>query len=177
MHHFKEIFKDVPNYEGLYQVSNLGNVKSLDRYVKQKDKRGVLITANYKGRILKKDLVRNGYYRVTLSRGDKQKRFQVHRLVCFAFLENPLNKPCVNHKDGNGMNNELTNLEWCTYSENERHSIDVLGKINGNKKLTDSQVEDIRLNAKKRVNISSYMDKYKVTRNVVLNVLNNKYYV
>lgn len=117
----EEIFKDIIGYEGLYQVSNLGHVKALPRY--NTDKNGK--TKFYPGKLLSYDLdVRNAttYKRVTLSKQGKTRRFQVHRLVCTAFTNNPENKPYVNHIDNNGSNNEVANLEWCTHSENMKHS-------------------------------------------------------
>jgi len=134
------------------------------------------------GKFLKQESSK-GYKRVTLSIKGKTERFQVHRLVAMYFIENPLNKPCVNHKDGDKENNNLNNLEWCTYSENERHSYDVLDKINTNRKLSELDVIDIRKNCKKgfnhnnRGNVLDFMVKYKVVKKTILNILNNKYYV
>lgn len=73
--------------------------------------------------------VNHGYHRVNLSVNGVAKKFRVHRLVAQAFIENPLNKPYVNHIDGNKLNNHVSNLEWCTASENEHHSYRVLGKV------------------------------------------------
>jgi hypothetical protein len=108
-----EFWKDIPDYAGLYKINNYGDVKSF----------------NDKGiRILKQDIAK-GYNRVTLSKNNITKRFLVHRLVCQLFIENPLNKKYVNHIDGNKSNNHVSNLEWCTASENEKHSHTYLGKI------------------------------------------------
>lgn len=134
------------------------------------------------GKFLKQESSK-GYKRVTLSINGKTKRFQVHRLVAMYFIENPLNKPCVNHIDGDKENNELKNLEWCTYSENERHSYDVLDKLNTNRKLSELNVIDIRnncikgINHNNRGNVLDFMIKYKVVKKTILNILNNKYYV
>lgn len=117
----QEIYKDVKNYEGLYQVSNLGNVRALDRY--NVDKNGK--RKFYPAKQLKLDaIVRNHttYLRVTLSKEGKTKRIQVHRLVAETFVDNPENKECVNHIDNNGSNNSITNLEWCTHTENMVHA-------------------------------------------------------
>ena len=102
-----EIFKDIQGYEGLYQVSNYGRVKSLKR------KKHRII----EGRLCK------GYPRVRLlnSKGDWHD-ILVHRLVCTTFIENPDNKPNVNHKDFNRSNNHMSNLEWCTQAENLQHA-------------------------------------------------------
>lgn len=110
-----EIFKDIKEYENLYQISNFGNVKSLPKG----DGNG------NRERLLKfESIIRNHttYYRVTLSKNGKTKRFLVHRLVAQHFLDNPYNKPMINHIDNNGTNNKINNLEWCTASENMQHS-------------------------------------------------------
>ena len=110
-----EVWKDIKGYEGLYQVSDIGRVKSFDRMVIDKIGRKY----NKKGRILKPKTGPNGYLRVALCDDcGKPKGFYVHRLVCEAFHENPESKPCVNHIDENKTNNVASNLEWCTYKEN-----------------------------------------------------------
>lgn len=100
----REIWKDVKDYEKLYWVSNLGNVKS-------------------KKKKLKPILNKRGYYKVELSKNGKQKRYFIHRLVAINFIDNPYNKEQVNHKDGCKTNNCVDNLEWCTNLENQRHAI------------------------------------------------------
>jgi len=115
-----EIWKDIKGYEGLYQVSNLGRVKSLQRYV----------THNFGGkkivreRILKQIINGSGYYLVCLHILGKQKNHHIHRLLSDHFIPNPDNKPQVNHIDGNKLNNNIKNLEWATSSENTQHAID-----------------------------------------------------
>ena len=105
----KEIWKDILGYEGLYQVSNFGRVRSLDRIVKEKNGKNKFL----KGKILKYILVYGGYMVVRLSKNGILKNYYVHRLVAQAFLDNPDNLPCVNHKDENPQNNVVSNLEWC----------------------------------------------------------------
>lgn len=95
----EEIWKDVAGFEGLYQVSNLGNVR------------------NSKGKILKQATSRNGYKRIFLHKNGYAPLL-VHRLVASAFIDNPQNKPCVNHIDNDRANNLVDNLEWVTYKEN-----------------------------------------------------------
>ena len=103
------------------------------------------VTNTKTGRTLRPELTQNGYYRVTLCCDGGKKRFLLHRLVAILYIENAENKPCVNHIDGDKANNSVSNLEWCTFSENERHSYGELGKVvpNGidhyNAKLTDDQ--------------------------------------
>ena len=104
-----EIWKPVPGYEGKYEVSSLGRVRSLDRIDEENHFR--------KGQIMKTNLLR-GYVRVPLRDGKKQKSYQVHRLVALAFIPNPDNLPQVNHKDCNPGNNNVDNLEWCDVKYN-----------------------------------------------------------
>lgn len=114
----EEIWKDIAGYEGYYQVSSLGDVKTTGRY---RIKRGY--SHFYAEKILKKDLDnRSGYFMVTLYMEGVSRHVSIHRLVCSAFHENVENKPCVNHIDGIKTNNYPENLEWCTYSENLIHS-------------------------------------------------------
>ena len=104
-----EIWKDYKDYEGLYQASNLGRMRSLDRWVKSKSGSVRLC----KGKILKPFTTKNGYLQVCLWKNGKVKTFYVHRLVAEAFLPNPNNLTEVNHKDENKLNNNAENLEWC----------------------------------------------------------------
>lgn len=95
----------IKGYEGLYEISDKGRVKSL--------------YSRYKGKsFLKQCAGSRGYLLVTLCRDGRQKTVNVHRLVAEAFLPNPNNLQCVNHKDENRQNNEVSNLEWCTYYHN-----------------------------------------------------------
>lgn len=117
----EEVWKDVIGYNGLYQVSNLGRVRSLDRIIKN-NYAGTIIR---KGRILKGYFNKKGYHEVTLSKDSKSYCFSVHQLQMLAFVPNPKNYPMVNHKDENPSNNfiwvnpdgsvdlEKSNLEWC----------------------------------------------------------------
>ena len=114
-----EEWKDIIGYEGLYQVSDLGQVKSIDRFSKHA-KGGLRI---FKGRILKNKIDSLGKYtRVSLSKFGKIKDFSVHRLVAIVFIPNPFNKEEVNHINGIHNENRKSNLEWVTRSENIKHS-------------------------------------------------------
>ena len=108
-----ETWKNIKGYEGLYQVSSMGRVKSLER----KDCLGRIV----KERFLKPCIDRYGYLFVNLCAGGKKRTFFVHRLVCQAFHENPDNKPQVNHLNEDKTDNRVCNLEWATAKENLNH--------------------------------------------------------
>lgn len=112
----KEIWKDVKNFEGMYQVSNKGRVRSLDRH----DKHGAL----WKGKLFKLSPDKSGYIKTKFSVDGKRTVKLVHRLVAEAFIPNPENKPEVNHIDGDKQNNYVNNLEWVTSKENTRHGLE-----------------------------------------------------
>ena len=118
-----EIWKPVVGYEGLYEVSDWGNVKSL-RFRNQKFAKNLTQKTNNKG-----------YKVVDLTQKGKTKVALVHRLVAMAFVDNPNKHPIVNHKDENPLNNQADNLEWCTYSYNTTYSMNIhpeRRKINAN---------------------------------------------
>jgi len=120
----KEIWKAVVGYELLYHVSNKGRVKSLERFVYKKRNNKPVVQV-YKERILKPSLNKKyNYWNLPISNiNDKRwKMKKVHRLVGEAFIPNPENKPQINHIDGNRLNNNLENLEWCTCQENMTHA-------------------------------------------------------
>lgn len=112
----EEIWKDIAGYEGLYQVSNLGNVRSLDRLAFNGKQMCLVI-----GKDLKLRLQKNGYVRVSLSKGSKIKYCNIHRLVAEAFIPNPNNLPEVNHKDEDKTNNRVENLEYCDRKYNNNY--------------------------------------------------------
>lgn len=109
----EEVWEDIPEYEGFYKVSNLGRVKSLPR-------NGTI----QQERIMINKITKQGYVTVHLRKLGVSKYLKIHRLVALTFLNNPENKPQVNHKDGNKENNNLSNLEWMTVSENVQHAFD-----------------------------------------------------
>lgn len=127
----KEIWKDIAGYEGLYMVSNIGNIYSC------RNKRNLKLPLNA-----------SGYPHVILCDGKSRRTFKVHRIVAEAFIPNEDNKPCINHIDSNRQNNNVKNLEWCTQKENIRHAMkfgdfNTSGTNNGQNKLTVNAVKII----------------------------------
>ena len=145
----KEIWKDIKGYENLYQVSNLGNIKSKERIIKRNNHNSLI-----KEKLLKK-YIRAGYYAVKLYKNNIKTNIPVHRIVAQNFLENKQNKPCINHKDGNKLNNNINNLEWCTYSENTLHAYK-----KGLEKITERQ----RQNGKKVYKLGNKKTSKKVSQ-------------
>lgn len=119
-------WKPVKNYEGYYEVSDSGEVRSLDRIIADKNLKHRFL----KGKVMKQSTSYNKerdceeYYVVNLRKNGTMKVSQVHRLVAEAFIDNPDNLPTVNHKDGDKYNNNATNLEWASYSDNNQHALD-----------------------------------------------------
>lgn len=134
----EEIWKPIKDYEGLYEVSNLGNVRSIDREITTWN-RYKYIKIKHKGQLLKQHTIK-GYKAVGVSKNGKMHNLQLHRLIAKAFILNPNNYPCVNHIDGNKQNNNINNLEWCSYSHNTKEAIRL-----GLKCITDKHREQTRL--------------------------------
>lgn len=139
----REVWRWVVGYEGIYMVSNAGNVMTLPK------------ATHADGFTLAQAIGRNGYKTVHLRKNGASKRLSVHRLVAEAFLPNPSSLPEVNHVDGDKANNSVNNLEWCTRSENARHSIRVLGNpkpprkgVSPNRRLTFEQAQAIRADSR-----------------------------
>lgn len=117
-----EIWKPVKDFEGLYEVSNLGRVKSLERMTQMKSKKGTPYKRKAKEMILKQSVDRYGYMKVILHKNDKPYYFTVHRLVAMVFVDNPFHKTTVDHVDCDRTNNCAKNLRWVTTEENNLHS-------------------------------------------------------
>lgn len=138
-----EIWKDIEGYENEYQISTFGRVKSLARKIISKDN---VIYRTTKEIIRKPIVSKRGYYTLGLRRDGTK---NIHRLLAKTFIPNPLNKKCINHIDGNKLNNNLGNLEWVTHEENMAHAFRTgltnnSGERNGRAKLKESQVKQIR---------------------------------
>lgn len=116
-----EIWKDIPDYDGKYQISNYGRVKRLKRnvFVRVLGKTVEISTP----KILKLNLVKSGYLYITITANNTKRTLKIHRLVAEVFIPNPNDLPEVNHIDGNKENNCVDNLEWCTHKENIQHAL------------------------------------------------------
>lgn len=165
-----EVWKDVVGYENLYEVSNFGRVRTNKNKITYTEIHG---ERHWKQRILKQKIHKrprstNFSLRVCLWKNGKSKSFLVSRLVAMSFLENPNNLPQINHIDGNSMNNNINNLEWCTAKENVNHAFEN-GLINSCKKImlinkTTNEVFEFNSRAK----ASKFMKKNKGYINMML---------
>lgn len=174
----KEIWKDVKDYEGLYKISNLGRVLSVER--DSIDKNG--FKHHVKAKILTPRKHNHGYRYVTLCKTGSYINFLIHRLVGIHFIDNPKEKRCINHKNGNKTDNVEANLEWCTHGENNLHAnknglVDRNGEKNGKAKLTVQQVKYIRSNyvkGSKDLNCKYFAEMFDVSEGAVNSVVLNK---
>ena len=172
---YNEIWKDIPGYEGLYQVSSLGRVKGLKRTIYNSLKGDYLLEE----RLLKSGYNKNGYESYVLSNSKSKKRMNIHRLVALAFIPNPDDKPCVNHINGIKSDSSIGNLEWCTYSENTKHAFKtgLMSMTKGEEcswsKLTEDDVRYIREN-KGIISYSKLSKKYKISTTTISKIINRK---
>jgi hypothetical protein len=162
MNELKETWKDIEGYEGHYQVSNWGRIKSLKR--------------KYNGCLIMKPYTfKNKYPTLPLSKNGKSKSHAIHRIVALHFVPNIKNKPEINHKDCNKTNNYANNLEWCTRKENKaharKHKMVACGETSGNSKLTNQDVREIRT-LKGILAYRKIARLYGVTYTTIFNIIN-----
>lgn len=162
----KEFWLPVNGYEGSYEVSNHGRVRSLNRVITRKNGKALTL----QGTVLSPRKDNAGYFRVLL----RGKDYRIHRLVAEAFITNDNQFPCVNHLDGNKQNNLVTNLEWCTYSTNMQHACDtgLLSPTYGNRKLKPNDVVHIRELANAGYTIKEIALTYSISLNTIRNIVN-----
>lgn len=166
------VFKDIPGYEGYYQISSCGKVRSITRKCVKGQTRI--------SRTMSQDVGRRGYHRVALNKKRIVKRFLVHRLVAEVFLNKVKGKNFVNHKDGNKSNNHFSNLEWVTASENIAHAyrigkLDRRGSLNSCAKLNDGLVSEIRTKRKAlNIKFKELAKMYGLSQSTVCNICNGK---
>lgn len=144
----EEIWKDIKGYEGLYQVSNFGKIKSIPRHGTRKNMH--IISQNYN---------RCGYKIVNLYKNAKGKTKTVHRIVAETFMKNTLNKEDINHIDGNKDNNNVTNLEWTSHKENMKHA-----RKNHLINISDKVIEQGRKIGKTRAKKILQIEKYSIIK-------------
>gem|GEM_PF-734995 len=176
----EEYFLDVPGYEGLYQVSNNGNIKSLSRKFKNR---------TYGGEIMKGSIDRDGYKKVLLIKDKNKKKYFVHRLVGLAFIENDLSHPVINHKNGNKLDNNADNLEWVTISQNNihalrnglkkpsfKHLLAYVGKGENHNvaKINEVQVKEIRKLRKEGLSLKNLSQQYNLHQTTISKICTGK---
>lgn len=166
----KEVWKKIKEFDGNYEVSNLGRIRSIDRIIGKK---------LFLGKIIKQSNNR-GYKMVSLYKNSKSHGRLVHRLVALAFIENPNNHPDVNHKDLNKENNQLDNLEWVSEKQNTQHAIIngamdfIFGEKNFKSILTADQIKRIRSEYwQTLLSTTDLALKYKVSKPCMVSIINN----
>ena len=170
-----EIWKAIKGYEGIYEISEHGKVRSLNHLIKYSDGRSRI----QKGRILKTSLSKKGYVRVSLSKQKKRFHTSIHRLLALSFIDNPENKKQVNHINGIKHDNRIENLEWVSNSENQIHAIKKgLTRYNYNErhhnsKLTNKGVLRVRNLHRLGFTNKELAEDYNVSQTAMSNILRN----
>jgi len=174
----KERWKDIKGYEGIYQISNMARVKSLGR--EQRVKLNNNITSAFRPeKIIKVSINTDGYLTLCLTKNYFKKTVKIHRLVAIHFIKNKYNKPYVNHKDGNKLNNSIENLEWCTYQENLKHAMMHGLRANherhGAAKLTKKEARLIReLRYSNKMKYKDLSEMFNVAQGTIQSILHNR---
>lgn len=152
-----EIWKDLPEYAGLYQVSSKGRIKR-DNH------------------LIKPVIQKTGYLCISLCKNGVSKTYRVHKLIAKVFIPNPNNYQSINHKNGNKQDNRIENLEWCTQAYNNWHARFILNKKQNKLSMEDADIirKDV-LNGKYK-NIKEISEKYECNRAIIENILANRYY-
>ena len=171
----KEIWRDIKGYENLYQISNLGRIKTKQKKVNNRFKDIIR-----EEKIIKLSLNRNGYYIVHLWKDGKSINKTVHRLVANAFIPNENKLPLINHKDENKKNNCVDNLEWCTYKYNSNYGErnKKLSKIMKTKNCKKIIAYDYKTNEiyNEYPSISECARELNISKSDISHILNNNHY-
>ena len=184
----EEIWKDIKGYEGYYQISNMGRVKSVARNI-----HGGRFNCDrwFPEKILKLGLRPNGYLKVCLNKNNDRRDFSIHRLVANAFIENTDNLPQVNHRNGIKTDNIPDNMEWCTQSQNMLHAYSIglqkpnysprphlRGENNPSSKLTNEIATTIRKRyADEKITYNKLGEIYDVHKKTIAYIIRNKRYI
>jgi len=178
----EEVWRDLPNYERIYQISNLGRVKSKDHFVYYLEG-GKKRSRIQIGRFLKLQTSLKGYLQVCISKDGTKLNTGVHILVALSFIPNNENKEQVNHINCIKTDNRVENLEWCTNRENQNHAIknNLLNPNYGEKhhmaKFTNNQVYEFRELHKKGITCSEIAKSNNISITAMFNILNHKTYI
>lgn len=175
LHKALEEWRHVPGYEGEFEASSFGRVRSVARRVRT---RGENKYRWIKSRIVGKNIGTSGYHRVTVC-ARKHQHESVHRMVAMAFVPNPCSLPCINHIDGDKTNNVPSNLEWCTHAYNMRHAFNTgltprkrLKKGDGSiaSKLTSDDVREIKQRIRNGERVSDIANEYPVSKSALFEI-------
>jgi hypothetical protein len=158
-----ENWKDIKDLEGYYQISDLGNVRSVKR---------IVIGRNYPQFVLNPQISYGGYLSVQLRKDKKKYIYYIHRLVALHFCDGYFEGAHINHIDENKLNNTALNLEWCTISQNKKHS----PTINCSRKYSESQIKEIRSLKENGMSIYAISKKYNDNSGTISNIINRKTY-
>ena len=166
-------YEPLLNYESRYLINILGQIESIERVSMSTGRQKII---NIKKVVLKIQTHKQGYLYYRLWDGLKYKNYFIHRLLCVQFVPNPENKPYVNHKDGNKLNNNIENLEWCTSSENNSHARKMglnkgYGEGNRHSKLKEKQVIEIRKSNLTSMELSTI---YGVTKRTIEDIIKGR---
>lgn len=178
----KEEWKDIEGYEGLYKISNSGKILKLPYTILDKESN----IRNYKGGSTPTPINSSGYKKCILRKEGIAKNYYLHRLMAIAFIPNPNNYPVINHKDGNKLNCNLSNLEWCTHSDNDKHSLNMglrstsaYNKIKvgeNSRRFSDEDVCEIFDMFESGMSKQEISEKFGCYSSVICNIINGKTY-
>lgn len=169
-----EIWSDINGYEGMYQVSNKGRIRGLDRIIVQRDGK----KQNIRGKIIAIGIKNNGYYMGQICSNGKMVNFTVHRLMALAFIPKVDGKDFVNHIDGNRANNDINNLEWVSRSENCRHgferAIKENRKYNNQQRFTKEDIIKIRTMQKSKITMVQIAKEFNTKSGTIGDIVHRK---